>query len=379
MPRRFERQQGPVLADVVAFHLAYGRVRAAGGTRDQLVVRSFELLPADGKHVLRAHPEHFFPGVTEQFARGLVDVHETHRRAVDQHDHVGGVVHGEAKAPQLFLRRAAFRDVAHHGDDDVAPLRLDGAAEGLDRKPRAVLATVPASHGGVALAAFDQAAVDPRELFAGDRDDVLRRHGEQLFPGIAEFPARGIVDVDDAHAHRIDEPYHVFGRVHRGPEAAQLLFALLSLQELPNLAADDADRLHQPVFGLADLATVESEHAYRLSFRDDRENECAVNTGVARQLQLCHAGIFEKIGNPQRLPRLPYPAHQSDAWGVGDVARAGDVAVDRLVRHAPRHAKAHDCGLFVRVEVSAALPALGFTYGADRRLDCSGRVAGIGK
>src|SRR6266849_1841263 len=49
---------------------------------------SREILPADGQHVLGAHAEQLFPGVAQQFARGLVDVHEAHRRAVDQDDHV---------------------------------------------------------------------------------------------------------------------------------------------------------------------------------------------------------------------------------------------------------------------------------------------------
>src|SRR5258706_10763972 len=284
----------------MAFHPARN-VPGAGRTRDELVVGSLELLPADGKHVLRPHAEQLLPRVAEQPARGLVDVDEAHRRPVDEHDHVSRVVHREAKTPQLLLRGAALGDVAHPRDDDVAAFRLNGAAEGLDRKPRAVLAPVPACHGAVAPAALDQAVVDPRELLAGDGDDVLRSHREQLLAAIPELPARGVVDVDDLHADRVEEPYHFFGRVHGGPEAAQLLFVLLALQELADLAADHADRLHQPVFGLADFAAVEGEHADRASFRYDREDERSAHSDAAGEPDLTDPGVLSDVACPERL------------------------------------------------------------------------------
>src|SRR5207245_2518051 len=184
------------------------------GIPDALIARALQGSSAARNHALRAHPELLSPGVPEQAAGGLVDVHEAHACAVDQDDHVGRFVHRQPETAQLFLCGALLGNVPHYGDDDVASLRMYGAAEYFDRKPGAVLAAVPASHRGVALAAFDQAAVDPRELFAGDGDDVLRVHAQQLLAGVAQLPAHGVVDVDELDADRVREPYHVLGHVH---------------------------------------------------------------------------------------------------------------------------------------------------------------------
>src|SRR5882672_7055981 len=82
-------------------------------------------------------------------------------------------------------------------------------------------------------------------------------------------------------------PVHVGGKLSEAAEAllvlAHHLFGLLALSELTDVAADHVYGLQQPLLGFAGLAAGETEHADRLSIRDDRKDECAVDTHLARR------------------------------------------------------------------------------------------------
>src|SRR5258708_24863288 len=61
-----------------------------------------------------------------------------HRGAVDDKDHVGRVVQGQAKAPQFLFVVLALRNVANRSGEHRSRPRLDGHDGELDRKLRAI-------------------------------------------------------------------------------------------------------------------------------------------------------------------------------------------------------------------------------------------------
>src|SRR5882762_2101688 len=97
-PRRFEGQQGSVLASVMGLHPA-----GEGRIGNQLVIGALKLRAAHGKHLMRTHLEHLLPRIAEQVACRRVDVQEAHGGTVDQQDHVGRIVHGEPEPAQLLF------------------------------------------------------------------------------------------------------------------------------------------------------------------------------------------------------------------------------------------------------------------------------------
>src|SRR5713101_5374690 len=122
-------------------------------------------------------------------------------------------------------------------------------------------------------------------------------------------------------AHRSEAELLVLLPVHVGGEhgqTAETLFAfahhafgLLALHELPDLAADHAQRLQQALFRLAHFMAVESEHSDRLPFGDHRKKDSAMQADFANKGCLRSARIFPDIGQPQWLTRLPHPARQT--------------------------------------------------------------------
>src|SRR5207249_11408693 len=97
----------------------------------------------------------------------------------------------------------------------------------------------------------------------------------------------------------------------------------------------------------------------------------------ARSCPLC-ARVSGEVGDPQRLARLPHSAHQADTRPVDDFARTLEELLDRRILAPPGLVYAQYAGFAVRAEVSAALPALRFAYGADRRRRCSRDTHGLG-
>ena len=157
------------------------------------------------------------------------------------------------------------------------------------------------------------------------------------------------------------------------------MFRLFSLHELADLAADHTHRLQQPLLRLADLATIESEHADRLSSRHDRKENRPVQADVVCDALLHGAGVLIDIGDPQRLTRPPYAARQSYARAVGNRARRREKALDRLALNAPGLAETQDARGFVHEKVSAAVPALRFADRAEGRFEPCLKVFGIGE
>src|SRR2546429_3816844 len=82
-------------------------------------------------------------------------------------------------------------------------------------------------------------------------------------------------------------PIHVRRNLREAAEAllalAHHLFRLLALHELTDLAADHVYGLQQALLGFARIAAGETEHADRLSIRDDRKDERAMDPHLARR------------------------------------------------------------------------------------------------
>ena len=111
--RRLERQEGAVLAAVVAFHAARQR-----RLLDQRIVGAFQLGAADRQDIRRPHLQQLPPGVAQQPAGRLVDVDVKHAGAVGDQDHVRGIVERQAKALQVGFAAPAllgFAQLARHG------------------------------------------------------------------------------------------------------------------------------------------------------------------------------------------------------------------------------------------------------------------------
>src|SRR6267143_5651751 len=215
-----------------------------------------------------------------------------------------------------------------------------------------------------------------------------------LFPAFLADRRKGLhVDpLRSGSAHRREAellvlfPVHVGGKLGEAAEAflvlAHHLFGLLALYELTDMAADHVYRLQQALLGFAGFAAGETEHADRLSIRDDRKNECAVDAHVARRTRpgsRRRTRVLADIGGPQRLSRLPYLARQPDARAVSEFAGCLDKALDRGVRHAPGVGKAQHPGLLVHAKVSPALPAFRFAHRANRRLQPLRCVVRVGE
>ncbi len=97
------------------------------------------------------------------------------------------------------------------------------------------------------------------------------------------------------------------------------LLGLLALQELSDLAADHADRLQQPLIGLADFGAVEREHADRFSFGDDRKDERAVHPDLTRDSFLYADVLVDVQIAHNSCSRLPHLADQAEP-GVPEVS-----------------------------------------------------------
>src|SRR5580765_2750024 len=242
----------------------------------------------------------------------------------------------------------------------------------FEREGRSVLAPVAALHSMRMLGVGDDLLVDALQLGAARGQYVLRTHLQQFFPGVAEHAARGAVHIHELHRRPIDQDDHVRGVVHRDAESAVLLFRLLALQELSDLAADHVYRAQQPLVRLADLSAGAAEHAHDLAFGGDREHERSVHAGVARELRLRDARVLGDVRGPQGLARPPHLAGQADPGSVGEIARPGDETLDGLAGDAPCLGEAQDARFFVRRKVPAALPVLRLADGPHGRLQRRG-------
>src|SRR5207245_6365271 len=103
-------------------------------------------------------------------------------------------------------------------------------------------------------------------------------------------------------------PVHVGGKLRQAAEALLVLahhpFCLLALYELTDVAADHVHGLQQALPGFAGLAAGETEDADGLSIRDDRKDECAVDTHLARRARpgsRRRTRVLADICGPQRL------------------------------------------------------------------------------
>src|SRR5205807_1578635 len=176
---------------------------------------------------------------------------------------------------------------------------------------------------------------------------------------------------------RIGLPEEVRGHLHQAAEA-QLALALrflrmLALEELADLAADDARGLHQALVGLAHRLARESEHADDTAFGDDRERKAAVQAAAFPQRLVLHARVVHGVLRPDRLAALPDLARQACTWTQGNRARTLDELLHRRIGHAPRVLKAQQAACLVEPEIAAAGPALDFAKSADHVThDCVG-------
>src|SRR5207244_11128930 len=115
------------------------------------------------------------------------------------------------------------------------------------------------------------------------------------------------------------------------PQAAQAQLALalrflrpLALEELAELAADDARGLHQALVGLAHRLARERENADDAALGDDRERKAAVQAAALPQRLVLHARVVHGVLRPDRLAALQDAARQAFARAQGDRPRTLD-------------------------------------------------------
>src|SRR5207247_1572921 len=221
------------------------------------------------------------------------------------------------------------------------------------------------------------AAVRPGapELEIAERRSRLE-HAAQLAPAGLARAGDGI-DVGRPVHHlreavlRVGLPEEVRGHLHQAAEA-QLALALrflrlLALEELADLAADDARGLHQALVGLAHRLARERENADDTALGDDRERKAAAQAAAFPQRLVLHARVVHGVLRPDRLAALPDVTRQAFARAQGDRPRTLDELPHHRVGHAPRVLKAQQAACLVQPEVAAAGPALDLAHGAAHR------------
>src|SRR5262245_11091640 len=169
-------------------------------------------------------------------------------------------------------------------------------------------------------------------------------------------------------------------------ETAEALFAVAhhllgqaASQKLTDLAADDAHRLQQAVFRLADLAAVEGQDADRVRAGHDRKEKRAAQAGFIDDVFPEDPRVLADVGDPERLARLPDPADQSDARAEHDLARPLEDPVDRRARRAPELAEAQHASFLVPAPVFAALPVFRLAHRTNRGLQCRRNAVRVGE
>src|SRR5467141_1395143 len=249
-----------------------------------------------------------------------------------------------------------------------------------DIAPDAAVAEEGALRAKARLAADREvadAAVRPGapELEIAERRSRLE-HAAQLAPAGLAGTGDGI-DVGRALPNlreavlRVGFPEEVRRHLHQAAEA-QLALALrflrlLSLEELADLAADDARGLHQALVGLAHRLARERENADDAALGDDRERKAAVQAAAFPQRLMLHARVVHGVLRPDRLAALPDLARQAFARTQGDRPRTLDELLHHRIGHAPRVLKAQQAVRLVEPEIAAASPALDLAHGTDHR------------
>src|SRR2546422_2867984 len=304
--------------------------------------------------------------------------------AVEVHEHAGQLGAAPAGAlDRLFERRRKAGAVRQASQRVAVGERGDALARQRDLgdvAPDAAVAEEGALRGKARLAADREvadAAVRPGapELEIAERRSRLE-HATQLAPAGLARAGDGIDVVRPVHhlreaVLRVGLPEEVRGHLHQAAEA-QLALALrflrlLALEELADLAADDARGLHQALVGLAHRLARERENADDTALGDDRERKAAAQAAAFPQRLVLHARVVPGVLRPDRLAALPDVARQAFARAQGDRPRTLDELPHHRVGHAPRVLKAQQAACLVQPEVAAAGPALDLAHGADHR------------
>jgi hypothetical protein len=181
--------------------------------------------------------------------------------------------------------------------------------------------------------------------------EVEEQHGELALVALR----RGDGVAEQLREHR---PVGQAGERVVGSEVLDALVGLLAPQELPDLAADDADRLQQARVRLADLPAPEGEHAEETAGGGDREEEAALQSGDLRQIAVHHARVVARIGDPERLAGLPDLSGEPGSGSKDDRPRDLEAMLDRGPEGVPEGAEAQHLVLLVALPVFAAGPAL---------------------
>src|SRR5438132_10513202 len=302
--------------------------------------------------------------------------------AVEVHEHAGQLGAAPAGAlDRLFERRREAGAVRQAGQRVAVGERGDALARQRDLgdvAPDAAVAEEGARRGKARLAADREvadAAVRPGapELEIAERRSRLE-HGAQLAPpGLAR--AGDGIDVGRPVHHlreavlRVGLPEEVRRHLHQAAEAKLALalrfLRLFALEELADVAADDARGLHQALVGLAHRLAREIEHADDAAFGDDRERKAAVQTAAFPQRLVLHARVVHGVLRPDRLSALQNLARQAFAWAQGDRPRTLGEFPHRRVGHAPGILEAQQAARLFEPEIAAAGPALDFAESAD--------------
>src|SRR2546422_1700332 len=302
--------------------------------------------------------------------------------AVEVHEHAGQLGAAPAGAlDRLLERRRKAGAVRQAGQRVAVGERGDALARQRDLgdvAPDAAVAEEGALRGKARLAADREvadAAVRPGapELEIAERRSRLE-HPAQLAPAGLARAGDGIDVVRPVHhlreaVLRVGLPEEVRGHLHQAAEAKLALalrfLRLFSLEELADLAADDARGLHQALVGLAHRLAREIEHADDAAFGDDRERKAAVQTAAFPQRLVLHARVVHGVLRPDRLSALQNLARQAFARAQGDRARTLGEFPDRRVGHAPGILEAQQAARLFEPEIAAAGPALDFAESAD--------------
>src|SRR3989449_864900 len=277
---------------------------------------------------------------------------------------------GKELAGDAVHRRHVVHFLDHH-EELVAPEPRHEVARAQHRsQPARDVDQQPAADREVADAAVRPGAP---ELEIAERRSRLE-HAAQLAPaGLARAGdgidvGRALHDLREA-VLRVGLPEEVRGHLHQAAKA-QLALALrflrlFSLEELADLAADDARGLHQALVGLAHRLARERENADDTALGDDRERKAAAQAAAFPQRLVLHPRVVHGVLRPDRLAALPDVARQAFARAQGDRPRALDELPHHRVGHAPRVLKAQQAACLVQPEIAAAGPALDLADRAD--------------
>ena len=205
---------------------------------------------------------------------------------------------------------------------------------------------------------------------------------EELLSRIPEGAARRLVEIDVRAGARVDQQHRLGRGVERGAEALQVVRAalllalgLLAHQELPDLAADHADRLQQARIRVAHVRAREAHHADGAAAGSDGKDERA-SVQCALRGTRC-ARVLAHVLHPERFTRLPDRSGQTLAAPIDQAAGARDVLVRPGQRLAPGLAEAQHAGVLIRGEVTPDRPALRLAHGAQHRLQSGGGSRGL--